>query len=472
MKRRAFICALGIVLSAWSAAGQSLPVAAPEAVGVSSARLERLHQGMQAFVTRREAAGIVTLIARDGKVVDFRAYGAQDMATNTPMKTDTIFRIASMTKPVTSVAIMMLVEDGRVSLTDPLFRFIPAFRDTRVMVKGDGATVKMEAPQRPITIRDLLTHRSGLSYGFADASPVGDAYRRTNVSDGLTVTESSLAENIDRLAHAPLLSQPGAEWHYSLGVDVLGRVVEVASGMPFDVFLRDKIFTPLKMVDTAFDVPQAKWSRFATVYSPDANGGIRPMKDPETFVNTVMSPIEYYKAPKQYFSGGAGLVSTATDYSRFAQMLLNGGELDGVRLLSPKTIDLMSTSHTTDIPGGQGGLGSDFGLGFKVVTDLGEQPVARFGGHVRLERHLRDELLGGSQGEADRHHDGAALPRFDGRGRVPDACVSGDRRTAAAAAPDVHGRPHADDDDRSGSGGAARSRTSREPLSAARPDQG
>jgi CubicO group peptidase (beta-lactamase class C family) len=176
---------------------------------------------------------------------------------------------------------------------------------------------------------------------------------------------------VEKLAHAPLQSQPGAEWHYSLGIDVLGRIVEIASARPFDVFLRDRIFTPLKMVDTGFDVPEAKWSRFASVYSPDGNG-IRPMKDPETFTTTVMSPFQGYRAPKQYFSGGAGLVSTAGDYARFAQMLLNGGELDGVRLLSPKTIELMTTSHTTDLPGGQGGPGQDFGLGFSVVTDLGD----------------------------------------------------------------------------------------------------
>ena len=232
--------------------------------------------------------------------------------------------------------------------------------------------ITLEAAKRPITIRDLLSHRSGLSYGFLDASPVGDAYRRTGVSDGLTVTPGTLAENIDKLAQAPLQSQPGAEWHYSLGVDVLGRVVEVASGMPFDVFLRERIFKPLKMEETAFDVPEAKWSRFATVYSPDGKGGVRPMKDPETFGNTIMSPISYYKAPKKYFSGGAGLVSKAGDYARFAQMLLNGGELDGVRLLSPKTIELMTMSHTSDLKGDQPilGPGVGFGLGFKVVTDL------------------------------------------------------------------------------------------------------
>jgi CubicO group peptidase (beta-lactamase class C family) len=373
MQRWTSLFAVAVTFRAWTALAQGLPVAPPESVGVSSARLERLHQGMQGFITRHEAAGIVTLLARGGRVVDLRAFGSQDVDAGVPMKTDTIFRIASMSKPITSVAIMMLVEEGRLSLTDQVARYIPAFRDTRVVAKsGAGDTVTLEPMRRPMTIRDLLTHRSGLTYGFQDAGPVGQSYRRTGVSDGLTVTEGTLAENIEKLAHAPLLSQPGAEWHYSLGVDVLGRIVEVASGMPFDVFLRNRIFTPLKMVDTGFDVPQSKWSRFAAVYSPDGNNGIRLMKDPEAFGNTYMSPFQAYKAPKQYFSGGAGLVSTASDYVRFAQMLLNGGELDGQRLLSPKTIELMTSSHTTDLPGPQGGPGSDFGLGFRVVTDLGD----------------------------------------------------------------------------------------------------
>jgi CubicO group peptidase (beta-lactamase class C family) len=191
------------------------------------------------------------------------------------------------------------------------------------------------------------------------------------VSDGLTVTPGTLAENIDRLAAAPLVQQPGGPWHYGLSTDTLGRVIEVVSGMSFDAYLRDRILKPLAMNDTSFDVPDAKWSRFAVVYSPDGSGGIRPMKDPETFVNAIMSPFAYYKAPKRYFSGGAGLTSTLGDYARLCQMLLNGGELEGVRLLSPKTVELMTTSHTSDLPTGGGGPGSNFGLGFRITSDLG-----------------------------------------------------------------------------------------------------
>jgi CubicO group peptidase (beta-lactamase class C family) len=341
--------------------------ATPESRGISSERLGRLHQGMQAYVDRREAGGIVTLIAREGKVVDVHASGFQDVESHTPMKADTIFRIASMTKPITSVAVMMLAEEGKLFLTDPVSKFIPAFKGQQVIAEG-GTTVPA---RRDITIRDLLSHRSGLSYGFLNGGPVGSAYRKEGVTDGLTTTSMTLEEGINKLAAQPLMAQPGSAWNYSLSVDVLGRVVEVVSGMSFDVFLRDRIFKPLGMVDTAFDVTDAKWSRLSTVYTSDGSNGIRPMKDPEAFGNTHMSPFASYKTPKRYFSGGAGLTSTAQDYWRFAQMLLNGGVLDGVRLLGPKTIELMASSHTSDLPqGGLIGAGANFGLGFRVVMDV------------------------------------------------------------------------------------------------------
>jgi CubicO group peptidase (beta-lactamase class C family) len=350
-------------------AARPAAAATPESVGISSQRLTRLHRGMEAIVERREAAGIVTLVGREGKVVDVHATGFQDLESKTPMRENTIFRIASMSKPVTSVAIMMLYEEGRLRLNDQVSRFIPAFKQQRVL--GQDAT-STEAARRGMTIRDLLVHRSGLTYGFLNNGPVGNAYRTAGVTDGLTTTDMTLAEGIDKLAGQPLMAQPGTAWNYSLSTDVLGRVVEVASGQPFDVFLRERIFKPLGMLDTDFVVPDAKWSRMATVYSPETAGGIRPMKDPESFGNTHMSPIAYYKAPKKYFSGGAGLTSTARDYARFALMLAGGGAVDGVRLLSPKSIELMSASHTGDLttPGLLLGPGIGFGLGFSVVTDL------------------------------------------------------------------------------------------------------
>jgi CubicO group peptidase (beta-lactamase class C family) len=365
-----------VALATLTISGQQAAIApprvAPASVGISVERLDRLHKGMQRFVDRKEAAGIVTLVAREGKVVDVHAVGFQDVEKNVAMRTDSIFRIASMTKPITSVAIMMLYEEGKLLLSDPVSKFIPAFKGSRVH-EGTDASATPVAARRAINIRDLLTHRSGITYGFLSGGPVGGGYRKNGVTDGLTSTTMTLEEGINKLAAEPLVSQPGAAFNYSLSTDVLGRVVEVVSGQPFNVFLRERIFKPLKMVDTDFIVPESKWSRFVTVYSPDGKGGIRPMNDPEAFGNTNMSPSAYYKEGKTYFSGGAGLASTAADYARFANMLVNGGALDGVRLLSPKTIELMTASHSADLPHPLPlvGAGKDWGLGFQVVTDLG-----------------------------------------------------------------------------------------------------
>jgi CubicO group peptidase (beta-lactamase class C family) len=371
LRTLSLVVVAGLTLTAQSAPqpAASRPSSVAAAAGVSAERFQRLHQAMQGFVDRKEVSGIVTLVTREGRTADLHAVGFQDVESKTPMKTDTIFRIASMTKPVTSVAIMMLYEEGKLLLTDPVSKFIPSFKSMQVLEQGAEKPV---AARRAISIRDLLTHRSGITYGFISGGPVGNGYRTSGVTDGLTTTTMTTAEGIDKLAAQPLVAQPGSAYNYSLSTDVLGRVVEVASGMPFETFMRDRIFKPLKMNDTDFAVPESKWSRVATVYSPDGSGGIRPMKDPESFGNTVMSPIAYYKAPKTYFSGGAGLVSTAADYARFGHMLLNGGVLDGVRLLSPKTIELMTVSHTTDLPAvSAAGPGRGFGLGFFVVTDLG-----------------------------------------------------------------------------------------------------
>src|SRR5262245_15832700 len=353
-----------------AAASRQLPTAVPESVGVSSERLDRLHKGMQAYVDRHDVGGIVTLIARDGKVVDVHTNGFQDVENHKPMQVDTIFRIASMTKPITSVAVMMLEEEGKLFLTDPVSKYIPSFKNQRVVADG-GTTVPV---RREITIRDLLSHRSGLSYGFLNGGPVGESYRKEGVTDGLTVTGMTLQEGIDKLAQQPLMAQPGVAWHSLHWTDVLGGVVEVVSGLSFDAFLRDRILNPLGMTDTSFVVADSKWARFSTVYPPDGGGSIRPMKDPEeAFGNAHLSQFAWYKAPKKYFSGGAGLTSTIRDYSRFAQMLLNGGTLDGVRLLSPKTIDLMTSSQTSDLPAAAIlGPGTQFGLGFRVVTDVAQ----------------------------------------------------------------------------------------------------
>jgi CubicO group peptidase (beta-lactamase class C family) len=354
-----------------------LASAPPASLGLSAERLARMRRAIQGYVDRAELAGAVMLVARDGRLAELSAVGQQDRERRVPMRTDALFRIASQTKAITSVAVLLLYEEGRFLLTDPISRFLPEFKGPKVLVPGkDGTAPQLVAAEREITIRDLLTHRSGITYGFADNGPVGDAYRKERVTDGLSSPEVSLVDNMTRLSRAPLVSQPGREYHYGLNTDVLGRLVEVVSGQPLDVFVRERLFEPLGMDDTAFVVPDAKWPRLGVVYTGAEGGGLRPMKDPESFDLVVMSPWDYYRPSKKYLSGGAGLVSTAADYARFLEMLRRGGELGGSRLLSPKTVELMTASHTHDIPSGWPvGPGKEFGLGVDVVVDLGASEI-------------------------------------------------------------------------------------------------
>jgi CubicO group peptidase (beta-lactamase class C family) len=354
-------CVFAALIAAVPAHTQ-VAVAKAESVGVSTDRLARVHAAMQGFVDRRQVAGVVTFIARQGQIVQLDAIGVQDIETKRPMKPDALFFIASMTKPVTTTAVMMLYEEGKFLLTDRVSKFIPAFAHPK-LTTGEA--------RREITIRDLLTHRSGLTYGFSDDGPVGRAYRADGVIDGLKETDETIADNVDRLAKEPLLFEPGSKWNYGLSTDVLGRVVEVASGMPLDEFFRKRILEPLKMGDTFFWVPDGKASRVATLYTDDPGGGLRPLKNGDKIGNNVVDGVTT-RGSKRYFSGGAGLISTASDYGRFLQMLLNGGELDGVRLLSPKTIELMTVSHTGDLTPSPQGPAAGFGLGFRVITDLGQ----------------------------------------------------------------------------------------------------
>ena len=255
----------------------------PTAQGFDAARLARLAKVMQGFVDRKELPGMVLLVARDGKVVVHRALGTRDLGGTQPMRPDTIFRIASMSKAVTSVAVMVLFEEGRLDLDDPLSKFIPEFKGAQVAVPGkEGEAPKLVKASREITVRDLLTHRSGLSYGFIGDGFVQQAYRKLGVSDGLDAG-ISLAESMARLAKAPLVHDPGKAWHYGLSTDVLGRVIEVVSGQSLDAFLRLRIFGPLKMVDTGFTVPPDKLARLAEASTGAANGGLRRMQDVEDF---------------------------------------------------------------------------------------------------------------------------------------------------------------------------------------------
>ena len=364
-----------VALAAWLAAtgaahAQPLPAAPPESVGMAPERLARLTTAMKGLVDEGKLAGTVTLVARNGKVVYHEAAGRRDLASSTPMTTDTLFRIASMSKAVTSVAVMMLVEEGRVHLDDPVSRFIPSFARTTVVVPPPAATVMTPgstaagtAPAvRPITIRHLLTHTAGISYG--GGNPFEADYRAANVIGWYFADKDEpIGATIDRLAKLPMDAQPGEKYVYGFNTDILGVVVEKASGQPLDAFFRTRIFEPLKMANTAFYVDPAKADRLATVYAmTKAGGSLERAPEPG------MGQGHYVNGPRKAFSGGAGLVSTAGDYARFLQMLLNGGTLDGARLLGPKTVELMTSNHVGSLYA-NGAFG--FGLGFEITEHVG-----------------------------------------------------------------------------------------------------
>lgn len=345
-------------------------IVSPESVGFSSERLKRINRFMQGYIEDKKLAGAVIMLARRGEVFHLENYGVQDLESGAAVERDTIFRLYSMTKPITSVAVMMLYEEGRFSLDDPVGKFIPAFADMKVL-EGMGETgMRLVGQERPITIRHLLTHTSGLSYGLHRDTPIDAMYHESKIADA----DSTLKEVMDRLARIPLVNQPGTKWRYSISPAVLGYLVEVVSGKPFDKFLRERIFTPLGMGDTSFFVPEEKLGRLATAYVPSRGGGIAPHEGSIT---------TRHRRPHAMMSGGAGLVSTATDYMRFCQMMLNGGVLDGERLLAPKTVELMRSDHLTDdlkpyavedrFHGYTKGCG--FGLGFSVVNDIAQHGV-------------------------------------------------------------------------------------------------
>jgi CubicO group peptidase (beta-lactamase class C family) len=316
-------------------------------------------------------AGAVALVARDGKVAYLQSVGMQDKEEGIEMKPDAIFRIASMSKPITSVAVMMLYEQGRFRLSDPVSKYLPELKDMKVLTMqpaadGGKAQEQLVPAKREITIRNLLTHTSGLTYQW-DAR-VGAKYYEAGITHGLIQTEDSLADGIKKLARIPLVHQPGEAFTYGLSVDVLGRLVEVVSGLPFDQFLRRRIFVPLRMNDTCFYLSDSQASRLAAVYGPDPSGALKRLGDGILGEGPMRVCVTYpYEGPKCYCSGGGGLCSTVPDYARFCQMMLNGGELDGVRLLSRKTVELMTADHVGELSPGSG-----FGLGFGVTRSLRE----------------------------------------------------------------------------------------------------
>jgi CubicO group peptidase (beta-lactamase class C family) len=361
-----------------SAFSHGLPLVEPEAVGFSLERLSRIDKVMETHVAQQKIAGGVTLLARHGKIAHLGVYGMMDVEAGKPMTPDTIFRIASMTKPITSVAVMMLYEEGHFRLNEPVSKFIPAFKEMFVLPPEDAEDSAQPVPAtQQITIWNLLTHTDGLTYHWNER--LGPQYVAADITHGLLQDESTLAEKMKVLATIPLLHDPGAEFEYGLSIDLLGYLVEVVSGMSLDAFFSERIFKPLGMKDTHFFIPEAKRERLATVYERTEDGPIKRKSQEPTVEGSLIYSTDYpYNGPRTYFSGGGGLVSTVSDYLRFAQMMLNGGKLDGVRLLSRKTVELMTTNQLAKMD-----VDFGFGLGFGVVrdeSDLNEiGSVGRFG---------------------------------------------------------------------------------------------
>jgi CubicO group peptidase (beta-lactamase class C family) len=368
---RAAVAFLAVALTAGV-----VPNGRPEDVGISSERLQRVTQLIQRYIDTKVISGAVAVVARRGRVAYFEATGLMDIEQNTPMRKDAIFRMASMSKPVTGVAIMMLLEEGRIRLSDPVSKFIPEFKDTKVAIEkprpagaagaGGAAGRRGQAPppeiysvpaNREITIRDLLTHTSGLESGGAGTRE-GARIAPRNSAD-------NLAGYIPRLGAVPLDFQPGTMWRYSAlaGIETLGRVVEVVSGLTFDQFLKQRIFDPLGMKDTAFYEPDEKMPRVSSLYNR-ADNALQKTGTPD------------WLATRTLFSGGGGLWSTAEDYIQFAQMLVNGGELNGKRLLSPRTVDLMASNHVGSLFAESTANGSRAGMGFGLAVEVVVDPIA------------------------------------------------------------------------------------------------
>ncbi len=331
---------------------QPLPVSSPQDLGFAPDRLERLHAYLEKSVAEGRRAGAIMLIARDGKIADWQAFGYRDLEAKAPMQKDTICRLYSMSKIITSVAVLQLLEEGKFELNDPVEQYIPELRGVKVFTGGTADAPLLADPKRPITIKHLLTHTSGMVYGSMGKTAVHQVFEKVNVFGA-----KSLKEFVERAARVPLISDPGEQFNYGISTDVLGYLVERVSGMPFDQFVAKRVTGPLAMVDTTFDLPEQKLGRLSKIYTTNAKGKLEAQ------------PREPYNGVP---SGGGGLYSTTADYLRFAQMLLNGGELDGVRILGKKTVELMMVNHlnamarqTTPWNEYEG-----FGLGGSVRIDL------------------------------------------------------------------------------------------------------
>ncbi len=370
---RAIVVAVGVLAGAACAESAErfagLPIAEPETLGMSAERLARIGPAMQRYIDDDRVPGTVTAVAREGRVVHLEARGLRDVAAEAPMTPETVFRIASMTKPITSVALMMLWEAGRLQLDDAVADYLPAFADMKVSTTADasGETGELVPAESPITVRQLLTHTAGFANSYVGNT---EAYERLADPDDYATLEAW----IPRLAALPLNYQPGTDWQYSHATDVVGRLVEKVSGQDLDVFFRERIFEPLGMRDTHFflDPEDPETPRLAAQYTPGEDGTIE-LDDPAG------AQSRWVTAPETMLRGAGGLVSTIGDYLRFQQMMLQGGRLGDVRLLGPKTVSLMLENHTGELELWLPGPGHGFGLGYAVVTDRGEAatPLSR-----------------------------------------------------------------------------------------------
>ena len=326
-----------VVGNSISTIGQTISLVAPEKCGLSSDRLKTIDRVLNKYVTQKEVAGGVALIARKGQVGYLKSFGMKDIETNQPMTNDAIFRIASMTKAITNVAVMILFEEGYFSLDDPISKFIPEFSEMQVMaIDTAKKTYKLEKARGLITIRHLLNHTSGLTYDFIGQEYIHDIYVENNIYSGLGATTGTIEDMVKRLAKLPLVNHPGEKFQYGLNMDVLGYLIEKISGKPFDKFLSERIFVPLRMTDTYFYPPNEKLNRLATLYGLDTSGQLEKIKGEVKSGSIIYSDHTTHASNKTYFSGGAGLVSTATDYFKFLQMLLNDGVYNNKRILAQK----------------------------------------------------------------------------------------------------------------------------------------
>ncbi|MDP3072871.1 MAG: serine hydrolase domain-containing protein [Opitutaceae bacterium] len=371
----ALLLLLATPLDAW--ADERVPVR-PEEVGLSSSRLKAIDTYFREEVERKRIAGAVVLIARHGKTAYVSAIGQSDVAAGRPMAPDTIFRIASMTKAVTSVAAMMLVEEGRLRLADPVSRYLPEFTKPVVLSKTEGGASSGEnyarvPAHREITIHDLLSHTAGLTYGRSGPPGLDELYGKAAVADVFMPTAETMADRVKRLAALPLKFNPGVAWDYGMSTDVLGRVVEAISGRSLDEFCGERIFRPLGMKDTHFVLPAAKRDRLAALFTSGADGSLQPVPEAGlTAAKMTFSPAFPYAGGGKFFSGGSGLVSTAPDYARFLQLLLSGGERDGIRLVRKDSVRRMTENQIGDLRIPFGGHGDGFGYGLGVLTERGK----------------------------------------------------------------------------------------------------